>query len=289
MKKLFERKPIILFLAGVGLAGLIYLAAGLRNIQFRPPEPLGFGLDSQPSGVVAFPLLELPLWIYLVCFGVLLMLLTVAVGVLEPRMRKQMMKGMLRFMLTMAFISWLMREQLKNVDLSQALNIPSLTVPGVPAGQGTSGPLYAPPQVSSWLVFGLSFLVAVILLVAAWLLYRRWQNQRSTGSLGKIAGIARRTIEELADGCNWDDAIVQCYVRMNQVVTAQRGLIRQRGTTPSEFAARMERNGLPGEAVRTLTRLFEQVRYGRITPSADDRNMAVAALNAILGACGETQ
>jgi hypothetical protein len=48
----------------------------------------------------------------------------------------------------------------------------------------------------------------------------------------------------------------------------------------------MERAGLPGEAVRTLTRLFEGVRYGRKTTSRAERDLASAALSAILHDCG---
>jgi len=82
---------------------------------------------------------------------------------------------------------------------------------------------------------------------------------------------------------------VQAYIRMNEVVVAERGLIRQPGSTPSEFAHRMERIGLPAEAVRALTGLFEGVRYGAKTSSPAERDLAAAALKAILHHCGRKE
>jgi hypothetical protein len=57
--------------------------------------------------------------------------------------------------------------------------------------------------------------------------------------------------------------------------------------TPAEFASRLQEAGLPGDAVRRLTRLFEGVRYGQRKVGPKDVNEAVACLTAILQYCGE--
>jgi hypothetical protein len=119
-----------------------------------------------------------------------------------------------------------------------------------------------------------------------WFIYTRRPKLGQALSMAEIAGIAREAREGLQEGQDWDDAIVRCYVRMNEIVTQERGLVRQLGNTPAEFALRMERAGLPGEAVRTLTRLFEGVRYGGKTTSPAERDLAAAALSAILHYCG---
>jgi hypothetical protein len=287
MKKFLERKPVILLLAIAGLVSLIYLAAGLRNVQFQPAEPLGFNLNPAPEGgLLAVPVLDAPMWIYLLCGTIFLVTFFLVLIVLDPKMRKRVGWGAFRFLISMALLAWVMKNYAKNHDLSQLLNGSPAAAPA-PGAASSLGPGYVPPEVSPWLIFGLSFVVAMIVLAVGWLLYRRWQKREPFHTLVEIAGIARRAIDDLADGRDWDDAIVQCYVRMNQVATSQRGLIRQVGTTPSEFAVRMERAGLPGEAVRVLTRLYEQVRYGGNSSSSEDRNLAVTALNAILRACGE--
>ncbi len=105
--------------------------------------------------------------------------------------------------------------------------------------------------------------------------------------MDQIANIARQTLKGLEEGQPWDDIIVACYVKMTRVVEQERGLLRQVAMTPAEFALKLERAGLPGEAVRTLTHLFEEVRYGaRQQASREQRDLAVASLHAILRACG---
>jgi len=52
---------------------------------------------------------------------------------------------------------------------------------------------------------------------------------------------------------------------------------------------RLERAGLPANAVSRLTRLFESVRYGTHQSSQADVNEALACLDSILQACGAAQ
>jgi hypothetical protein len=147
-------------------------------------------------------------------------------------------------------------------------------------------PEFSPPQVNPWVGFLTSFAITLGLVALAWFIASRRPKKRPVPILVDLAGIAREALADLESGQNWDDAIVAAYVRMNEVVTEERGLIRQPGTTPSEFAVRMEQAGLPGEAARVLTRLFEQVRYGGQTSTRQERDLAAAALSAILRACG---
>ena len=75
---------------------------------------------------------------------------------------------------------------------------------------------------------------------------------------------------------------------MSDVVADKRQLQRELAMTPQEFAVRLERAGLPGDAVRRLTRLFEVVRYGDRKSAPKDVTEAVNCLNTILVYCGET-
>jgi hypothetical protein len=76
---------------------------------------------------------------------------------------------------------------------------------------------------------------------------------------------------------------------MSEVVQTRRGLQRQHDLTASEFAVRLEQAGLPGEAVRRLTRLFEAARYGGRNASREEMVEAVSCLSMVLHACGETE
>ena len=75
---------------------------------------------------------------------------------------------------------------------------------------------------------------------------------------------------------------------MTEVVSRRRGFHRAVDVTPSEFAAHLEQSGLPAEAVRRLTRLFESVRYGARTSSPRESAEAADCLRAVLHYCGET-
>jgi hypothetical protein len=101
-----------------------------------------------------------------------------------------------------------------------------------------------------------------------------------------IAIIARDTLDQIAGGRDFGDTVTNCYVRMTDAVKDVRGLERQEGLTPSEFAARLESAGLPGEPVHRLTRLFEAVRYGAKKPDELETRNAIVCLNDIIAACG---
>ena len=81
--------------------------------------------------------------------------------------------------------------------------------------------------------------------------------------------------------------IINCYLKMSDVVSEKRKLRREIAMTPQEFALRLERAGLPGDAVRRLTGLFEMVRYGDRKSAPKDVTEGGELFNAILRSCGE--
>lgn len=286
MRRLLEFKGIVVALALAGLAGLIILTAALSEARFQPagPSPFSFGPMDASSGtndVLPFPYLA---EIFLIILG--LTLLALIYGLLNPKTRKRILLALLRFVITLLILGWAMQyvaiERQKEAELLEA---------GPPASESIANfsaqrPEFVEPRVNSYLVYIISFVVALGVVALAWGILSRRPPARHAAGLEDVAGIARRALAGLQDGRDWDDAIIAAYVHMNEVVTAERGLIRQPNITPYEFAIRMEQMGLPGEAARTLTRLFEQVRYGGQASTRQERDLAVAALNAILRACG---
>jgi len=286
MRRLLEFKAIVLVLALAGLAGLGVLASALREAKFQPAGPLPFSFEQQRSEMGVTAPLDLP-FLYLVLLAILfLMLIGLLWAVLNPKTRKRALLALLRLALTVAVLFWL--SELSGVELPTTMELTA----GPPAEGGSvsfeqENAEFVQPEVNPWLVFVVSFGVALGLVALAWALASRRGRLGRSQPLQNLAGIARRALYGLQDGRDWDDAIIQAYVHMTEVVTAERGLIRQPWTTPLEFAVRLEQMGLPGEAARTLTRLFEQVRYGGQTSTRQDRDLAAAALNAIVRACGQ--
>jgi len=151
-------------------------------------------------------------------------------------------------------------------------------------------PVFEPPQVSPVFSYLISFAFALIWLVVIWGLYRGWKKYvllNTKKPLDEIARIARSSLDDLSSGRNSSDVIINCYLRMSDVVSNKRQLQREIAMTPHEFALRLEQAGLPGDAVTRLTRLFEGVRYGERKSGPKDVNEAVSCLKTILHYCGE--
>jgi hypothetical protein len=74
---------------------------------------------------------------------------------------------------------------------------------------------------------------------------------------------------------------------MSDVIAKRQGLQRAHAMTPSEFATRLTRAGLPRDPIETLTGLFESVRYGKRPAGQMEINQAINSLKSILAYCGE--
>jgi hypothetical protein len=167
-----------------------------------------------------------------------------------------------------------------------------------PAGDGQLGdsansqpvPEFQPPEISPMFTYLVSFAFALLWIAVLWGLYLGWKKYVALSAkkpLDEIAHIARSSLNDLNAGRDSSDVIINCYLRMSDVVADKRKLQRELAMTPQEFALRLERAGLPGDAVRRLTRLFEIVRYGDRKSAPKDVNEAVSCLNTILHYCGE--
>jgi hypothetical protein len=216
----------------------------------------------------------------------------VLIGVLlSPEMRKRF----IRLFIRMAFTYWalyffLTRYGDSLAALGQAFNAAGNDQPANGA-EALPPPVFQPPQETTWISFLVGLSLILLMAFLAWRVSRVWREYagRSGGkSLNEIARIARSSLRELSSGRESTDVILNCYFRMSDVVADKRKLQRGAAVTPAEFALRLEQAGLPGEAVKKLTRLFERVRYGGHRSGPTEVNEAVACLTTILHYCGET-
>jgi Domain of unknown function (DUF4129) len=290
MRSLIENKRLILLLAILALGALTVLAISLNEIPFRPGQRFVRPEAAQPpppAAEVAQVWVRIPLWHQLIVWTLLALLLVLIGLLLSPEMRKRMLLLLIRVGFTMWAIYFLFKnygDQLFGFNLQR---------PDAPQLDGVSVvpmPVFEAPQVSPAFSYVISFAFALILLVVVWLLYRGWQRYAAlnkTSSLDEIAKIARSSLNDLSSGRNSSDVIINCYLRMSDVVSHKRQLHREIAMTPHEFALRLEQAGLPGDAVTRLTRLFEGVRYGDRKSGPKDVNEAVSCLKTILHYCGE--
>ena len=227
----------------------------------------------------------------LVFWGALALLVVLLGVLLSPEWRKRLFRIFIRVVVTYWALYFFVTRygdvvaSLLN-DLTAARNMGSMGEP-----EALPPPVFEPPQETAWISY-LTGLVFVLLLVFfVWRFVRFWEKyagRHGDKPLDEIARIARSSLRDLTSGRESTDVIMNCYFRMSAVVADKRRLQRGASMTPAEFAIRLEQAGLPGEAVKGLTRLFEHVRYGGHRTDPKEINEAVACLTTILHYCGET-
>jgi hypothetical protein len=291
MRSLFENKRLIVLLAILALGALTVLAISLNGVPFRQAERFGRQKPESIEMPAAPPPqseLNSPGWKQLAVLGLLMLPVALVMMVLSPKWRKRLLSWLvwvvgIYYLLTNERVSSIL-QVLLGLGQQAAKSAETASDPSAPV------PVFEPPEVSSPFSYLVSFAIALLLLVVMWGLYRGWQRYLLLSTpkpLEEIARIARSSLDDLSSGRNSSDVIINCYLRMSDVVLSKRQLRREIAMTPREFAARLEQAGLPGEAVRQLTRLFENVRYGDRKSGSQDVNEAVSCLKKILHYCGE--
>lgn len=287
MRSLFENKRWVILLAILALGALTILAISLNEVPFREGQHFG---RQGTSDVQAFPedmgqvWVEVPIWKQIVVWVLVGLMVVLIALLLSPEMRRRLLRIFIRVALTLWAIYFLIKKGIFNPNLfggGEALPGQDTVVPM---------PVFEPPQVSPAFSYLISFAIALVWLLVIWLLYRGWKRYVSLNTkkpLDEIAKIARSSLNDLTSGRNSSDVIINCYLRMSDVVSNTRHLYRNAAMTPHEFALHLEQAGLPGDAVTRLTRLFEGVRYGDRRSGPQDINEAVSCLKTILHYCGE--
>jgi hypothetical protein len=266
----------------------------LNQVPFRAAEH--FSRQEAESIVPIAPPpqseLDIPGWKRLIVLGLLMFPVVLILMLLSPKWRKRLFSWLVKAIVWAVGIYYLLKNDRVLSMLQTLLGLRQLGTESAESVNDASAPIpvFEPPQVFSTFSYLVSFVIALLLLVLIWGLYRGWQRYLQLNNpkpLTEIAQIARSSLDDLSSGRNSSDVIINCYLRMGDVVANKRRLQRDAAMTPREFAARLEQAGLPGDAVTRLTRLFEGVRYGDRKSGTKDVNEAVSCLKTILHYCGE--
>ena len=299
MRKRFEDKRWKLALAFLALVSLVLLVGALKTMDFRPAQPIGSSdsnarsVDLSTVATLLGEAAEVSFWRQIIFWGGLFVIVLLISSLLSPELRKQLIKTFLRFASFAIIFLYIIKN---NPDILAGLFLQLSSfgeTANVSPGQEIAPPVFRSPQIPSFLSFIITFVLILLGIALLWVLNYWWKKQKELISarqpLKEIADIARLSLKDLASGKDSKDAIIQCYERMSNVVSAKRGLHREYAMTPAEFASRLERAGLPREPLTRLTRLFESVRYGGYVSGAPEINEAVTCLTSILKYCGEAQ
>ncbi len=278
-----RRRWRTLLIAGLALAAIVLLAAGLSGFELRPGRLFAFPSASALAPDANAPLsdgLLFAIWRALVIVPLALSPIAILVLIMSPRFRRQVLRILmiLALVYVIAYVVLMSRQRAAPGDGP----LPDQPAPTQTAEAEILGEFEA--RLPDWLVFAISLGLLALPIAAVWLMWRR--AHPSAGPLEQVAQEARQAIDELRGGADVKDVVMRCYLDMSQAVSAQRGIRRQAAMTPREFEWRLESVGLPAEPVRRLTRLFEGVRYGAKTAGEREQSEAIACLMAIVQASG---
>lgn len=269
------------------LAGVVFLAAGLPDMDFglgqlfRLPEQAEraaeevLGKGPEPNRNL---LLELLIVLMLVSYPIF-----VIWGLLNKRMRKRVLRdlGLMVLIVALGLLAYREREE----EYLRPLAAPAsdFAVEGDPSGRTVIEAIFDPTS-PDWIPT--SLLVAGGLLVAALAAVLVWRRLAPGGGAPppedarqELLDEANQAVQALDDGEELEDVILRTYYRMERILARERNLDRPHAMTPSEFADKLTRAGLPPGAVADLTRLFELVRYGQFESRPE---MQLRARNALL-------
>jgi len=292
MQKFFENKLWVIVIAFLALAALAGLASGLESVPFNNAQPLTFN-TARGEGINAGEILEtwqeIPFWMQAGVWLSIFFLVILIGALLSAENRKLLLRAIFRAAVTYWVLYFLFTKYGDELTLT-AMNILSPGSNQPISGNNTPPPVFTPTTSMVWISYALSILIVLASVFVTWRTYKFWVSLHAGNDspIKDLADIARASIRDLNTGRDSTDVILNCYYRMSDVVADKRDMQRKASMTASEFAAKLEQAGLPGDAVRRLTRLFESVRYGGKRSDQKDINEAVACLNTILQYCGET-
>lgn len=288
-----DRKQALFFF-GCAAGLVLVLAAGISSVTAGAPAPFrrgpagpvdGLAFVNQPflgglkGAIFVFTLL------YLIAFVSIFL-------TREGRIRLAVFIALLAAMLLCLYTARpALRNQMQSAPVVQTEALVFAT-PLAPVQAEQADEVYQ-PQAPAWLVTGVAIIlagsVAGMVVFVLWVLSRR---KLPAGIIENLSQEAQATVDALEAGGNFKDIVVRCYARMSQVLREERGLAREMDMTPREFEQVLTRLGFPAEPVASLTRLFEEVRYGDIYPDQRATQQAIHSLSAIVDYCkalGEMQ
>jgi hypothetical protein len=270
----------VLLASGLALTAILLLAAGLSSVELLPGQPLPPGGHSGDGGL--FPDLSLSdkvLEILFRIFGYILLVLTPLAVIFFLRSPT----GRRRLPLPLGILIWAIALYVlarSRRDLVQPVQLEPLATIMPPDGQATAVEFApSPTPALLWVSTGtVALLLAVVLVAGIWTL---WRRRRQPGPLARLAAEARGALDALSAGAEVGDTIMRCYFEMARIVEQERGVSRAEAMTPREFEGLLKDQGLPGDDVEQLTRLFEVVRYGGWVAGEQEKRQAIASLTAI--------
>lgn len=138
------------------------------------------------------------------------------------------------------------------------------------------------PEIPRGLSYTFSFVLVLLFLLILFFLFKRIRAIQSHQKKRSILDVTEETLQSIREGSDFSNAILRCYDEMSMILKESKGLVRSSAMTAGEFRDSLTMEGLPAGEIKSLTGLFEKVRYGKGQLSADDEKAAETCLKGII-------
>lgn len=291
-----SQKQRVFILLGIALALIITLASGLELLRLDPGRNLLQLLNFRMTGNTGTGTSDAT-WMLIILRAVstlasIVLPLYIIVSLFSKKGRQRLLLNLIT-LAAVLFFSTLLRNATRD-KVQGAIGINN-TEENAEAGagilDGLSLPEFVPDtaaMLATVIVLAAMLALAGIAIIAAWWVLRK-RRPPQPNAIHDIAVEAQSAIDTLRAGGAIDETVQKCYREMCEILQRERGLTRSYAMTASEFEKSLRTKGVPHDAVRQLTRLFEDIRYGDKAPGEPERALAIDSLSRIASVFGAAQ
>ncbi len=270
---------------------MVLLAMSLPALKLERGAGLLLPFAASPQGSVG-SLAERADWFIWLFRGLLAVAIVaipvyIVINLFSPEGRRRLLADVILFAVIWAFASYLADHPL--TPASPAAEIQQQAEDEAPP-DATDGAQALPAfsaHIEPWMIAVAAGGLAAAGALAAYLIVRFLPRPEpvADAALESLADQAQTALTALSAGDSLENVIVACYVQMSHTLRDSRGIERSRTMTPAEFQTELVQRGLPAQPVAQLTRLFEQVRYGRQAAGEAEQKHATESLAAVVAYC----
>ena len=278
---------------------MVILGISLNQLQLNPGLPFedlwaflvdefyggfagGYPTSSADVGIgkTIVELVRTAYFIALLCFPLAILLV-----LSSKESRKRLLRSIFLFLLLLIVLSrFVENNQLVEQDVEEPL---AAFIPDKPADAPYESSIKDEftPDIPRWIIWTVSgFLVTAVLIIAIVVYRTLHPAEEYPGPLPELTSQAKSALNDIQNGADFRNTILQCYREMLRIVRDQRGIHRNSAVTATEFITSLVKLGLPEIAVVHLTKLFEEVRYGSKTHTNEEEQSAISSLQSIADA-----
>ncbi|PKN98673.1 MAG: hypothetical protein CVU42_10675 [Chloroflexi bacterium HGW-Chloroflexi-4] len=272
-----KKRMALLFLLLAAL-GFFVFAVGVSDLHLQPGEAITANLSTQSPVTQKETVENLPLGakhpsFFLTSFLIISIILFLYLIV--SLFKKVDFKKIVRLILSIAILI-ILSIFLNKIPSSTQQNIIETNLDNVQTPYATFeyAPLGEPPQDLYTIITITLVLISAIVIGWSFLKFKK-----ETPRDNPIANEAEKALNEIAQGKNLGNVIINCYQRMSSIIIEQQGLERNSFLTVREFELSLSSTGLPQTPIHTLTTLFEKARYGNKETTKEDEINAIKSLS----------